>query len=109
MSEGSLRICNLTLSTLAFHNLPHTNTIMTGMDAWLIAQCMARLPTLTYFSHPESSLEDFFSAEQTTILNGDSTSGQCGYVQSSSWNSEKGLNPPQHSRARASVPFISQA
>ncbi|KIJ15499.1 hypothetical protein PAXINDRAFT_99377 [Paxillus involutus ATCC 200175] len=81
MSEGSLRICNLTLSTLAFHNLPHTNTIMTGMDAWLIAQCMARLPTLTYFSHPESSLEDFFSAEQTTILNGDSTSGQCGIAE----------------------------
>lgn len=56
------------------------------MDTWLIAQCMARLPRLTYFSHPESSLDDFFSGEAGTIMDGNhrgnySSSVQQGYVQ----------------------------
>lgn len=40
------------------------------MDTWLIAQCTARLPRLTYFSHPESSLDDFFSGEASAIMDG---------------------------------------
>ncbi|KAF9243130.1 hypothetical protein BU15DRAFT_72329 [Melanogaster broomeanus] len=60
---------------------------MKEMNTWLVAQCMDRLPKLTYFSHPESSLEDFFSAEGRTILNEHSRSsdsilfGQCGVAE----------------------------
>lgn len=41
------------------------------MDTWLTAQCMARLPHFTYFSHPESSLDEFFSGEASTTMDGD--------------------------------------
>ncbi|KIJ65899.1 hypothetical protein HYDPIDRAFT_109982 [Hydnomerulius pinastri MD-312] len=56
------------------------------MDTWLIAQCMARLPPLTYFSHPESSLQDFFSSDRNSLRDErsrrrDAHSGQNGTVE----------------------------
>lgn len=70
------------------------------MKTWLMAQCMARLPHLTYFSHPESSLDDFFSGEASIVMDENHRGGfssffRQGYVQLvvEIWKN-KTINPP---------------